>query len=169
MNDLEHFSLLEYQKSDWDKKQDISNMQINEFQSHLFPLRFAMPKNFISISYKSFSNKNKKFWPWWFLSSVFSFLTYHEKESWNHHLQFLIREHFRMLNSFQHLSFKKNHWVSLKASWQEVHIFCLTSCKETKCNILCGNLTNFCSVLQMGDYHDPDKEKKYGKKESMRY
>ena len=73
MNDLEHFFLLEYQKSDWDKKQDISNMQINEFQSHLFPLRFVMPKNFISISYKSFSNKNKKcmFWPWWFLSSVF--------------------------------------------------------------------------------------------------
>ena len=59
MNDLEHFSLLEYQKSYWDKKQDISNMQINEFQSHLFPLRFVMPRNFISISYKSFSNKNK--------------------------------------------------------------------------------------------------------------
>ena len=37
MNDLEHFSLLEYQKSYWDKKQDISNMQINDFQSHLFP------------------------------------------------------------------------------------------------------------------------------------
>ena len=37
MNDLEHFSLLEFQKSYWGKKQDISNMQINEFQSHLFP------------------------------------------------------------------------------------------------------------------------------------
>ena len=32
MNDLEHFSLLEFQKSYWNKKQDISNMQINEFQ-----------------------------------------------------------------------------------------------------------------------------------------
>ena len=51
MNDLEHFSLLEYQKSYWDKKQDISNMQINEFQFHLFPFRFVMSKNFISISY----------------------------------------------------------------------------------------------------------------------
>ena len=38
----------------------------------------------------------------------FSLLTYHEKESLNHHLQFLSREHFRMLNSFQHLPLKKN-------------------------------------------------------------